>query len=296
MTTAGVHVHRAERADVLADALAEVLAKPLADPFAAEVVAVPAKGVERWLAQRLSHRLGAPDGDGICAGVAFRSPAALVAESISGAVGGAPDADPWHPERAVWPLLEVLDAAGGEPWCAVLHTHHARRHALARRIAELFGAYATHRPELLRAWRAGGCGVDADLAWQPELWRRLRARIGGAGPPRRAVPAAPAPPPDPTAPPPPHRRRPFGPPRRPPRGGAWGPARPGARTPAPPPSRGGCRSPPPPAWPPRSSPSSPLWASPGPSTCGSPPRPPRWGPRCRRSGCPHAPPTRPPMR
>ena len=45
-----------------------------ADPFAAEVVAVPAKGVERWLAQRLSHRLGAPDGDGICAGVAFRSP------------------------------------------------------------------------------------------------------------------------------------------------------------------------------------------------------------------------------
>ena len=119
MTTAGVHVHRAERADVLADALAEVLARPPADPFAAEVVAVPAKGVERWLAQRLSHRLGAPDGDGICAGVAFRSPAALVAESISGAVGGAPDADPWHPERAVWPLLEVLDAAADEPLCAV---------------------------------------------------------------------------------------------------------------------------------------------------------------------------------
>ena len=185
MTTAGVHVHRAERADVLADALAEVLARPPADPFAAEVVAVPAKGVERWLAQRLSHRLGAPDGDGICAGVAFRSPAALVTESISGAIGGAPDADPWHPERAVWPLLEVLDAAAEEPWCAVLHAHHARRHALARRMAELFGAYATHRPELLRAWRAGECGVDADLAWQPELWRRLRARIGGPDPTER---------------------------------------------------------------------------------------------------------------
>jgi exodeoxyribonuclease V gamma subunit len=185
MTTAGVHVHRAERADVLADALAEVLARPLADPFAAEVVAVPAKGVERWLAQRLSHRLGAPDGDGICAGVAFRSPAALVTESISGAIGGAPDADPWHPERALWPLLEVLDAAAEEPWCAVLHAHHDRRHALARRLAELFGAYATHRPEMLRAWRAGECGVDADLAWQPELWRRLRARVGGPDPTER---------------------------------------------------------------------------------------------------------------
>src|SRR4051812_15065693 len=213
MTTAGVHVHRAERADVLADALAEVLAKPLADPFAAEVVAVPAKGVERWLAQRLSHRLGAPDGDGICAGVAFRSPAALVAESISGAVGGAPDADPWHPERAVWPLLEVLDAAGGEPWCAVLHTHHARRHALARRIAELFGAYATHRPELLRAWRAGGCGVDADLAWQPELWRRLRARIGARDPTERVDAACAALRADPGVAALPERLSLFGPPR-----------------------------------------------------------------------------------
>src|SRR5690349_266795 len=185
MTTAGVHVHRAERADVLADALAEVLTRPLADPFAAEVEAVPAKGVERWLAQRLSHRLGAGDGDGICAGVAFRSPAALVAESISGAIGDAPDDDPWHPERAVWPLLEVLDAAADEPWCAVLQTHHARRHALARRVAELFSAYGIHRPELLRAWRAGECGVDADLAWQPELWRRLRTRIGGPDPTER---------------------------------------------------------------------------------------------------------------
>ena len=186
MTTAGVHVHRAERADVLADALAEVLARPLADPFAAEVVAVPAKGVERWLAQRLSHRLGATGGDGVCAGVSFSSPAALVAESISGAVGGAPDTDPWHPERAVWPLLEVLDAAAEEPWCAALHAHRDRRHALARRLAELFGTYATHRPELLRSWRAGGSGdVDADLAWQPELWRRLRARIGGPDPTER---------------------------------------------------------------------------------------------------------------
>ena len=127
MTTAGVHVHRAERADVLADALAEVLAQPLADPFSAEVVAVPAKGVERWLAQRLAHRLGAPGGDGICAGVAFRSPAALVADSISGAIDGGIDTDPWHPERAVWPLLEVLDAAAEEPWCCLLYTSPSPR-------------------------------------------------------------------------------------------------------------------------------------------------------------------------
>ena len=55
-------VHRAERATVLADALAELLATPLDDPVAGELVAVPAKGVERWLAQRLSQRLGTADG------------------------------------------------------------------------------------------------------------------------------------------------------------------------------------------------------------------------------------------
>ena len=66
--------------------LPSLLADPLEDPFAEEVVAAPAKGVERWLAQRLSHRLGAtPSGpgearsDGVCAGVRFLTPHSLVA-------------------------------------------------------------------------------------------------------------------------------------------------------------------------------------------------------------------------
>src|SRR5579871_6141989 len=47
----------AERADRLADGLAETLLAPLEDPFAPEVVAVPTRGIERWLTQRLSIRL-----------------------------------------------------------------------------------------------------------------------------------------------------------------------------------------------------------------------------------------------
>jgi hypothetical protein len=54
-----LHVHRAERADGLVDALGELLAAPLDDPFAADVIAVPTRGMERWLTQRLSGRLGA---------------------------------------------------------------------------------------------------------------------------------------------------------------------------------------------------------------------------------------------
>ncbi len=54
-----LHIHRAERADGLADALAALCAEPLEDPFAAEVVAVPTRGMERWLTQRMSTVLGA---------------------------------------------------------------------------------------------------------------------------------------------------------------------------------------------------------------------------------------------
>jgi exodeoxyribonuclease V gamma subunit len=189
-------VHRAERADALADALGELLARPLPDPFAAEVVSVPAKGVERWLAHRLAHRLGAEHGDGVCAGVDFPSPSAVVAAAVCAATGIDQDTDPWRPERAVWPLLEVIDECADEPWCAPLgrhvDRHRGRRHAAARHLAELFASYAAHRPELLEAWRAGDVALDpraADLDWQPQLWRRLRERIGRPGPAERLAAA-----------------------------------------------------------------------------------------------------------
>ena len=95
-------LHRAPRADELVDGLAGLLSQPLPDPFAQELVLVPARGVERWLSQRLSHRLGHGEGreDGVCAGVEFRSPASVVAE-----LTGTREDDPWSPYALVWPLL-----------------------------------------------------------------------------------------------------------------------------------------------------------------------------------------------
>ena len=83
-------LHRAERAGTLAAALADVLSEPLPDAFVPEIVSVPARGVERWLTQRLSSVLGAPDGDGIAANIEFPSPARLVARTISEVDGIAP--------------------------------------------------------------------------------------------------------------------------------------------------------------------------------------------------------------
>lgn len=185
-----LHLHRAERTDVLADGLGALLAIPLADPFAEELVLVPARGVERWLSQRLSHILGAVHGDGVCAGVSFRNPASLIAE-----ITGTTDDDPWSPEAMTWPLMEVIDASLDEPWCQTLAKHlghfdtgaeaelrKGRRYAVARRLAGLFASYARQRPELLAGWLEGGPGdfsgdLDADLAWQPELWRSLVTRV-----------------------------------------------------------------------------------------------------------------------
>jgi exodeoxyribonuclease V gamma subunit len=186
-----LHVHRAERTARLADGLAAVLATPLTDPFASEIVAVPARGVERWLAQRLSTVLGAgAAGDGICSGVEFPPAGRLVADALGAARGTDPREDPWA--NPVWPLLEVIDASLGEPWCTVLAQHlgsgaddhrRGRRWSAAAHLAGLFGSYGAHRPQMLRDWAEGrdtdGCDpLPPDMRWQAELWRRLRERLG----------------------------------------------------------------------------------------------------------------------
>ena len=187
-----LHIHRSERADGLVDALRALLADPLPDPFAREVVAVPTRGMERWLTQRMSSGLGASPGrrDGVCANVGFPFPRRLVGDAVAAACGIDPDADPWLPERSVWPLLEIVDECLSEPWLHALAEHLGetadRRFTSVRHLADLFDRYELHRPELVRAWAAGDdSGIPDDAAWQAELWRRLRDRIPEPGPAER---------------------------------------------------------------------------------------------------------------
>lgn len=187
-------VHRAARADELVEGLAAELLSPT-DVFAEELVVVPARGVERWLSQRLSHRLGSVHDDGVCAGVSFVSPSSfgrLVGETAGG---------PWSVGELTWTVLAAIDASLDEPWCATLARHlgHAdigddaelkrgRRFATAQRLARLFVSYASQRPPMLLAWESGedvdglGSRLADDLAWQPALWRRVLATVGQEGP------------------------------------------------------------------------------------------------------------------
>ena len=200
-----LHLHTGERTDALADALGELLVTPLPDPFAREVVVVPARGVERWLTQRLSHRLGVGlrGGDGVCAGVDFVSPGSLVG-LLLGRDGPSGGDDPWDPDQLVWPLLEVIDESLGDPRLRTLARHlghgddsehgrvqRSRRYGVARRIAGLYASYAVQRPQLVADWRAGddtdGADgrLDDDLRWQAELWRRLVDRVPAPAPDER---------------------------------------------------------------------------------------------------------------
>jgi exodeoxyribonuclease V gamma subunit len=195
-------IHRAERADALVGGLAELLSAVPGDPFVPDVVAVPSRGIERWISQALSRSLGARSGraDGICANVVFPSPSRLVADAVRAGSGIRPEEDPWAEHRVAWPLLEVIDACAGEPWCATLGRHlgadhgggdKGRRLAVAQKLATLFTSYAAQRPAMLREWLDGkdtdgyGEALDPDLRWQAELWRRLRTALGTDGPAER---------------------------------------------------------------------------------------------------------------
>jgi exodeoxyribonuclease V gamma subunit len=97
----------------------------------------------------------------------------------------------------VWPLLEVVDECADEPWCAPLgrhvERHRGRRHAAARHLAELFASYAAHRPETLGgvapAARSSSTRGPPTCPGRPQLWRRLRERIGRPGPAERLTAA-----------------------------------------------------------------------------------------------------------
>ncbi|MDQ6910329.1 MAG: exodeoxyribonuclease V subunit gamma, partial [Actinomycetota bacterium] len=199
-----LHIHRAERADGLIAALAAVVGAPLDDPFATEIVAVPTRGVERWVAQQLATSLGATPArsDGVCANVEFAFPPRLLGGAVASAAGIDADLDPWLPERAVWPLIDIVDKSMAEPPIAPLAAYlgatgseprPSRRFESIRHIAELYDRYGLHRPEMLCAWAAGddvdagGAPLVGAVEWQAALWRRLRDQVGVPSPAERLL-------------------------------------------------------------------------------------------------------------
>lgn len=196
-------IHRAERADALIRPLADLLSEPPPDPFTAQVIAVPSKGVERWVMQQLSLHLGTARGwDGVAANIVFPSPSQLVGDAMSSLAGWAPSSDPWTGSRLVWAVLAVIDEGDTGPWSAMLAHHlgrddpdgshrQGRRYSTGLKLAQLFTSYGEARPSMLVDWvgseNTDGFGVSLreDMVWQAAFWRRLRDRIGIPSPAER---------------------------------------------------------------------------------------------------------------
>lgn len=197
-------IHRAERADTLIGPLAALLSSAPADAFVPDVISVPSRGVERWLAQQLSLVLGAStnDTDGVAANILFPSPGRVVNDVLATVSGIEPEDDPWVGSRFVWAVLHAIDEATAEGGGGPL-AHHlgigaenadhrlSRRYATAANLANLFSSYADNRPDMIIAWlnKCDTDGVDVelddDMRWQPELWRHIRSQLDVPSPAER---------------------------------------------------------------------------------------------------------------
>ena len=110
----------------------------------------PARGVERWLTQRLSHRLG--HGPGARTGSAPGS-SSVTRPAWSPSCSRRRHArdDPWSPDALVWPLLRVVDATPARPGAA--RSAAPRSRASRARRASCGAAAATPSPSAGRPVR-----------------------------------------------------------------------------------------------------------------------------------------------
>ena len=148
--------------ETLADRLVEHLNDSQRDPFTPESIVVPGDGVRSWLTHAIATRVG------ICSNVNFSYPAKFLRTTfnLESKLGL------WETGPLTWAIHAIQKEDGVDDLLR------------ARAIADVFDRYILYRPHMVRRW-SDGENVDGALQaladhhrWQPELWRKLEARIG----------------------------------------------------------------------------------------------------------------------
>lgn len=188
-----LHLVHSPSLEPLLERLAQRLATPLTDPFTPELVVVPSNDMARYLKRELACTLGARNGnDGIVSNISFIYPRQLVnATSIDPT--GLKHSE-WDANNLTWNIIDTLLTHSD----IVVPGFTEAPLTVARRAADLFDRYASHRPEMLRHWSLGGIDDGTQTAdqpndvtkvqrWQKELFRKVSEKFTGANFPLRAL-------------------------------------------------------------------------------------------------------------
>ena len=159
--------------------LAQRLTTPLDDPFTPELVVVPSGDMARYLKKELARTLGAKDGnDGIVSNINFVYPRQLVNATIQNPTGS--ENSEWDSNSLIWSIVDTLLTHSN----ITIPGFDQAPLTVARRAADLFDRYASHRPEMLNEWIDGESStgsltnnrlntITKDQKWQRELFIEL---------------------------------------------------------------------------------------------------------------------------
>ncbi len=146
-------------------------------PLVPEQVIVPNRGVGRWLQAELAGS------DGIAANIDFPLFATFTWQTLRPALGLSAVAEGWFRARMRWELFALLPTVAAEVPAVARYLAGEPRELvmlqLAERLADVFDQYQVFRADLIAQWdRGGDGGGQPAAAWQGQVWRALRARLG----------------------------------------------------------------------------------------------------------------------
>lgn len=169
----GIHLYSSNRLELLADRLARIISDDPLDPLEREIIVVEPIGMERWLSQQLSLRLG------VWANCEYPFPNRMIQYLFTLVLGDEAVQSLPAEEEIRWRMFSLLPQLAREKDFPELQHYLAggesqlKRYQLAERLTDTFSQYLAYRPAMMLEWENKN-----EKGWQARLWRRL---LEGAG-------------------------------------------------------------------------------------------------------------------
>jgi exodeoxyribonuclease V gamma subunit len=179
-------LHSCADLEPLLEQVANRLRAPLIDPMAQEIIIVPVADMTNYLKRELGRRLGDHGkSNGVVANVNFLYPRELINATPDSPNGISKS--PWDATRLSWSIMSLVSDTS---LFSLPKSFSSAPLSSAKRAAELFDRYASHRPEMLRAWSDGhkyDVSSNGTQDWQVEIFRALTEHLSHSPQAQRSV-------------------------------------------------------------------------------------------------------------